>query len=130
MNKNWFVIVNPTSGNGKFLKKLNFIKKQFQKNNIDITMVITKYIHHEKTLVQQAIIDGFTKFISVGGDGTLHHIINGIMQQNIVKTSEIKVAVIPVGTGNDWVKTYKISKAGGRDSVQTAPGYRDGALRL
>ena len=30
------------------------------------------------------------------------------MQQNIIKSNKIKVAVIPVGTGNDWVKTYNI----------------------
>jgi len=108
MHNNWFTIVNPTSGNGKGLKKLNIIKKHFKKYKIPVTIVLTKYIHHEKILVQQAIKEGFTKFISVGGDGTLHHIVNGIMQQNIIKSNQIKVAVIPVGTGNDWVKTYQI----------------------
>jgi len=108
MYNNWFTIVNPTSGNGKSLKKLNLIKKYFKKYKITVTIILTEYIHHEKILVKQAIKEGFTKFISVGGDGTLHHIVNGIMQQNIIQTNLIKVAVIPVGTGNDWVKTYQI----------------------
>jgi len=59
-------------------------------------------------LAQHAINNGFTKIISVGGDGTLHHIVNGIMSQNIVETNTIQLAVIPIGTGNDWVKTYNI----------------------
>jgi len=108
MYNNWFTIVNPTSGNGKSLKKLNLIKKYFKKYKITVTIILTEYTHHEKILVKQAIKEGFTKFISVGGDGTLHHIVNGIMQQNIIQTNLIKVAVIPVGTGNDWVKTYQI----------------------
>ena len=108
MNSNWYTIINPTSGNGKSLKQLSLIKKEFIKNNIDTTIVITKYIHHEKELVLLAIKKGYTKFISVGGDGTLHHIVNGIMNQNIIETYKIIVAVIPVGTGNDWVKTYQI----------------------
>ncbi len=108
MYNNWFTIVNPTSGNGKSLKKLNLIKKHFKKYKITVTIILTEYTHHEKILVKQAIKEGFTKFISVGGDGTLHHIVNGIMQQNIIQTNLIKVAVIPVGTGNDWVKTYQI----------------------
>lgn len=108
MNDNWYTIINPTSGNGKSLNQLNLIKKEFIKNNINTTIVITQYIHHEKELVLLAIKKGYTKFISVGGDGTLHHIVNGIMTQNIIKSHRVKVAVIPVGTGNDWVKTYKI----------------------
>lgn len=108
MNDNWYTIINPTSGNGKSLRQLNLIKNLFKKNNLNTTIVLTEYIHHEKELVQTAIKQGYTKFISVGGDGTLHHIINGIMSQSIIATNKIQVAVIPVGTGNDWVKTYKI----------------------
>jgi len=108
MSDYWYTIINPTSGSGKSLRQLNLIKKLFKKNNLNTIIVLTEYIHHEKELVQTAIEQGYTKFISVGGDGTLHHIINGIMSQNTIATNKIKVAVIPVGTGNDWVKTYKI----------------------
>ncbi|MFT5761484.1 MAG: diacylglycerol kinase (ATP), partial [Polaribacter sp.] len=52
--------------------------------------------------------NGFTKIISVGGDGTLHHVVNGIMKQKLVETNTIQLAVIPIGTGNDWIKTYNI----------------------
>ena len=51
---------------------------------------------------------GFRKIISVGGDGTLHHVVNGMMRQRYVKSSDIKLGVIPLGTGNDWIKTYNI----------------------
>ena len=59
-------------------------------------------------MVQNAIKIGFRNIISVGGDGTLHHVVNGIMMQRYVKTSDITISVIPLGTGNDWVKTYNI----------------------
>ena len=108
MQKKWFVIINPTSGNGKSLKRINFIKKQLKIQQIPFTIVTTKYRYHEILLVQNAIKQGFNKFINVGGDGTLHYIINGIMLQKNIITNTIKIAVIPVGTGNDWVKTYKI----------------------
>jgi YegS/Rv2252/BmrU family lipid kinase len=110
MKGNWYTIINPTSGNGKSLNHLDFIETLFNKYNIHCTTVITEFIHHEKILVQNALKNGFTKIISIGGDGTLHHIVNGIMSQKFVDPNKIKVAVIPVGTGNDWVKTYKISK--------------------
>ena len=110
MNNFWFVIVNPTSGNGKGIKKLTTLKNLFKKYKINVKIVFSEYAKHESKLSQNAIKEGFTQIISVGGDGTLHHIVNGIMSQQIINTSKIKLAVIPVGTGNDWVKTYNISK--------------------
>lgn len=108
MNNIWYVILNPTSGNGKGLKNLDRLKYLFLKYNIPVKIVKSKFSKHEKILTQDAIKKGFYKIISVGGDGTLHHIINGVMSQSKVKTSSIKIAVIPLGTGNDWAKTYNI----------------------
>lgn len=108
MHDTWYVIINPASGNGRGIKRLNKLKVLFNLYNISFTLQLTKYAHHEKLLVQEAINKGFTKYISVGGDGTLHHIVNAIMTQEIIPIHKIQVAVIPVGTGNDWVKNYKI----------------------
>jgi len=109
MNNTWFVIINPISGNGKSIKQLPSLKNLLKKYDLKVKIVLTQYIHHENKLVQDAINQGYKKFICVGGDGTLHHVVNGIMSQKYIESNKIKVAVIPVGTGNDWVKTYKIS---------------------
>ena len=108
MNTDWFLIVNPTSGNGKSKKSWQHISNVLTNQNIRFSYAFTKYSKHECELVQNAIKNGFTKIISVGGDGTLHHIVNGIMSQKIIETNTIQLAVIPIGTGNDWVKTYNI----------------------
>lgn len=108
MNTDWFLIVNPTSGNGKSKKSWQHISTLLTNQGIRFSFAFTEYSKHESELVQHAINNGFTKIISVGGDGTLHHIVNGIMSQNNVETTTIQLAVIPIGTGNDWVKTYNI----------------------
>ena len=108
MKTDWFLIINPTSGNGKSKKVWKQISDELNTQNIQFSFAFTKYSNHEETLVQDAIKNGFTKIISVGGDGTLHHIVNGIMSQKFVETNTIQLAVIPIGTGNDWVKTYNI----------------------
>jgi len=112
INKNdensWFVIANPTAGNKVFNKQWREIKTQLALNNISYSFAFTTFSKHEIELVQQAIQKGFRKIITVGGDGTLHHVVNGIMLQTYVKTSDITIGVIPIGTGNDWVKTYNI----------------------
>lgn len=108
MNKNWFVIVNPTSGNGASKKKWPLIKDELLKQNFNFDFIITDHKNHAIEIVQNAIKKGFLNFICVGGDGTLHTIVNGILSLNPTNLAEIKLGIIPIGTGNDWIKTYKI----------------------
>ncbi|MEE9408787.1 MAG: diacylglycerol kinase family protein [Polaribacter sp.] len=104
----WFIIANPTSGNRNFSKLWKEIQQLLNNKNIDYSFAFTKFSKHEVKLVDTAIQQGFRNIISVGGDGTLHHVVNGIMLQRYVKTSDITIGVIPMGTGNDWIKTYNI----------------------
>jgi YegS/Rv2252/BmrU family lipid kinase len=104
----WFIIANSTSGNRNFSKQWKEIQQLLIQEKIDFSFVFTQFSKHEIKLVDSAIQQGFRNIISVGGDGTLHHIVNGIMSQRYVKTSDITIAVIPLGTGNDWIKTYNI----------------------
>ena len=110
MKNTWYIIINPTSGNASAKKKWKKIVTYLDFYNISYFATFSRYKDHEGELVYDAIQKGYRKFISVGGDGTLHHIVNGIMVQKLVEVAELKVAVIPIGTGNDWVKTYRIPK--------------------
>ena len=104
----WFIIANPTSGNRKFSVLWKEIQQILNENKLAYSFAFTQFSKHEIELVQKAIQQGFRNFISVGGDGTLHQVVNGIMLQRYVKTSDITIGVIPLGTGNDWIKTYNI----------------------
>ena len=106
----WFVIINPTSGNGRSRLKWPIIEGLLKQYAFEFDYAFTEYPGHSKKLVQQAIKQNISNIISVGGDGTLHNIVNGIMAQSVVASINIKVGVIPIGTGNDWVKTHKIPK--------------------
>ena len=110
MQHKWYVIINPTSGNGTSKKKWSSIFTELKLQEFDFDFVFTEYAKHSISLIQTAIQNGYEKFICVGGDGTLHNIINGILQLNPSNLLDLKVGIIPVGTGNDWIKTYNISK--------------------
>lgn len=107
-SNDWYVIINPTSGNGASQKKWPEIQKLLGQYEFDFDFAFSEFKNHSVQLAQDAINTGFRKIISVGGDGTLHNIINGIMGQSHVQSSEIVLGVIPIGTGNDWVRTYAI----------------------
>lgn len=106
--KPWFVIVNPTSGNGSGKRKWPKIKSFLELEGFEFEFAFTKYENHSVELVQGAINVGVKNIIAIGGDGTLHNIINGINKQESVAPSDIAIGVIPIGTGNDWIKTYNI----------------------
>jgi YegS/Rv2252/BmrU family lipid kinase len=108
MYNSWFIIANPIAGNLNFSKQWKKIKQLFDNKKIHFSFAFSNYSEHEIKLVQNAIQKGFRNIISIGGDGTLHHIVNGIMLQKYVKASDITIGVIPLGTGNDWIKTYNI----------------------
>ena len=106
----WFVVVNPTSGNGASKKKWPAIYTELKHQNFEFEFVFTEYEKHSITLVQNAIKQGYTKLICVGGDGTIHNFVNAVLKLKPKNILEIKIGIIPIGTGNDWVKTYNISK--------------------
>lgn len=109
MGATWFVIINLTSGNGAAKKQWNPIYNELKKQQFYFYFAFTEDKNHSVTLLKNALEQGITKFICVGGDGTLHTIVNGILSLNPPNLSAIKLGIIPVGTANDWVKTYKIS---------------------
>ena len=76
--------------------------------NIDFSYAFTANSKHEIELVHNTIQKGYRNIISVDGEGTLNGVVNGIMMQRYVKTSDITKAVIPLGVGNDYIKTYDI----------------------
>lgn len=106
----WYFIVNPMAATGRVQKEWPLIKKKLQAASIDFEVVFTKHQGHAIQLAKVAIENGYRHLGVVGGDGTHHEVMNGIMLQQVVPTSEVTQALIPVGTGNDWIKTHQIPK--------------------
>ncbi len=106
----WQVIINPSAGNGKAGKQCKNIEAALRKENMDFKVHHSERALHCTELAKSLIEQGERKLIGVGGDGTNHEIVNGLMQQKVVPSNEITYGFIPVGTGNDWVKTHNIPK--------------------
>lgn len=107
--KNWLVVINPNAGRRLAEKEWPFIEKELKKQGFLFEYVHTLKPLHAIKLVEKKIIEGYRKIIAIGGDGTLHEIVNGIMKQKQVNIDEILLAIISVGSGNDWIKTHLIS---------------------
>jgi len=108
MEKKWFVILNPHAGSGRGKCDQNKITKILAKKGFDFDLAISEFPRHTIQLTNDAIMAGYRKLIVAGGDGTLNEVVNGIFSQGYCLPEEIKVGMIPVGTGNDWIKTFGI----------------------
>ena len=106
-NNKWLVVVNPKASIGKGEKDWPVIKDLLTQEGLDFDFALTERPCHAIELVRENIIEkGYRKIISVGGDGTNNEVINGIFTQNRFPTTEITMGIIPVGTGNDWRRTF------------------------
>lgn len=104
----WFVIVNPNAGKRKGEKDWLEIASHLTAAGIAYTNVFTEHRGHGVVLSRKYIENGYRNIIVVGGDGTLNEVVNGIFTQTRVPSNEITLAMIPVGTGNDWCRMFNI----------------------
>ena len=104
----WFVIVNPVAGSGRGLIDFPQISRLLRNDDIRHDAVFTEHKHHATELAVTAANQGYRRIIVIGGDGTLNEVVNGLFIQKAVEPREMLLAVIAVGTGNDWVRTFGI----------------------
>jgi diacylglycerol kinase (ATP) len=67
----------------------------------------TVYPTHATEIACQAGEQGYDMVIAIGGDGTVHEIINGLMQ--VPEKKRPILGVVPVGSGNDFAHTIGVS---------------------
>jgi diacylglycerol kinase (ATP) len=68
----------------------------------------TVYPGHAIELAKQAGEQGYDMVVAMGGDGTVHEVINGIMQ--IPEDKRPVLGVVPVGSGNDFAHGINVSR--------------------
>jgi diacylglycerol kinase (ATP) len=66
----------------------------------------TVYPGHAIQLAKQAGEQGYDMVIAMGGDGTVHEVVNGLMQ--IPEYKRPLLGVVPVGSGNDFAHAIKV----------------------
>jgi diacylglycerol kinase (ATP) len=104
----WLVIVNPNAGNGKGKKDWGRISQLLNEEGIPFAVKFTERKGHAIDFTTAAIKEGFRKIITVGGDGTLNEVVNGVFSNEACPATDISLALIPVGTGNDWGRMFGI----------------------
>ncbi|MGO4927248.1 diacylglycerol/lipid kinase family protein [Fundicoccus sp. Sow4_F4] len=97
------------AGNGK--KVLLEVQKELTNFNIDYLTYYTNYATHAYVLTQGIVMRGHKpyshKLLVIGGDGTLHEVINALHQNQL----DIPVTYVAAGTGNDFNRVWQKDKS-------------------
>ena len=104
-DKNIHVIMNPASGGGKTGQSRRFILNKIEEylgSNYKLWITEKPVDAVEYTI--KAIESGGNLIISVGGDGTIHEVVNGIIIATLNKNIECTLGIISSGTGQDFVQ--------------------------
>ena len=96
-------IINPTAGKSDSRQKIDDMAESLrQKHGLDVQCILTKKQGHATELAQKLCESGEDlRFYACGGDGTVNEVANGIIGYD-----NAAMTVIPVGTGNDFLKNF------------------------
>lgn len=97
-------VVNKTSGKNRGKKYLQKITEYCNDNAIDYTVYETNAKGHATVLTQDLCLHGADNVIAIGGDGTFHEVLNGLLTPDVTA-----VGFIPAGRGNDFARAAKLS---------------------
>jgi len=94
------LILNPMADMGRAWKAANDLRPIVQEFQGEISWSGTVYPTHAIELAKQAAQEGYDLIIALGGDGTAHEVVNGLMQ--IAEEKRPVMGIVPIGSGNDF----------------------------
>ena len=97
----YYITVNPHGGTKKGPRILEMVMPIFESANAEVTVIETEYAGHTRDLARELDITGYDGFCCIGGDGTMHEAINGVMTRK--DGLRIPIGLITGGTGNAFM---------------------------
>ncbi|KAK1296366.1 hypothetical protein QJS10_CPB15g00778 [Acorus calamus] len=109
-------VVNPKGANGRtgkeWKKLLPYLRSRVG-GDCNICESITSGPSHAIDITREAIREGVDAVIAVGGDGTLHEVVNGffwegkpVLAHDQGAKRSTALGIIPLGTGSDFARTF------------------------
>lgn len=103
------LVVNPKSGGGATGRTFAALRETIERSLGEVVVTMTERPGHGIDLAREAATAGHPLVIAVGGDGTIHEVVNGLMQARAASgPDKTALGIIGQGTGGDLRKTLGI----------------------
>jgi len=102
------LILNPMADMGRAWKTANDLRPIAQEFKGELSWSGTVYPTHAIELAKQAAEEGCDMVIAMGGDGTVHEVVNGLMQ--VPEEKRPVMGIVPIGSGNDFAYSIGLTQ--------------------
>lgn len=102
-------IVNPAAAGGRSLRIWQAVEPRLRSAGIVVDVWFTRKPRDGTTQAREALDAGHSTLLAVGGDGTLHEVVNALWHEGGVR-SDVRIGVVPAGTGMDFARNAHIRR--------------------
>jgi diacylglycerol kinase (ATP) len=105
----FLAIVNPAAGGGKSAKLAGPALASAREKGLHIDVIASTGPGQTVQLAREAYVQGYRRFLAVGGDGTAHEILNGVFANTVSQNGAIEriaLGFLPLGTGNSFLRDF------------------------
>ena len=102
------VIVNPVAGARSTHRKWPIISRLLERIGLSFDFNYTEGVGHAMELAREAASDEYRYLVSVGGDGTVNEVANGILHSS--NAAATALGVVSTGTGSDFARSVGLAR--------------------
>jgi YegS/Rv2252/BmrU family lipid kinase len=107
-------VINPRSAGGRTGRDAQDVARKLAEVTGPLTIAMTNGPMDASAITSRALHEGFERIIAVGGDGTINEVVNGFFIEGEAINPDAEFALLNLGTGGDFRKTFDI--AGGLEA--------------
>jgi len=114
------LIANPSAGRGTVDQALPRVESVLRQENLSYRIVRTTHPGHATEAARQALRDGERYLVAVGGDGTVHEVVNGMIEDSKPLVPDAVLGVVASGSGSDFVRSFGLPTDAGQAAARLA----------
>lgn len=102
------VIGNPLAGQGRVVRRWDELLGRMAQAGVVADGRLTERPGHATELARKARSEGRELVVAVGGDGTVHEVVNGLLADGLAGSDRSALGLIPAGSGCDYARTFGV----------------------
>ena len=111
------LICNPRAGGGGARRALPDVLEHIEQRELEYELRYSEGPGHATELARAAVGEGRRLIVAVGGDGTVHEVVNGMIEDDRALNDRAVLGVVAAGTGCDFIRTFGIPHTPGHAVV-------------